>query len=804
MSATRDAVVSDFIVKSCRTDPRPNMAKVVAWRVSSEAQNFILMPSGSVSELYIEPMTACIGDVDIMRYSNNELVVRSIHEVPRHLPNTFKDEVRVFEIVKISSLTNYVLLRTIGELRKQQHENDVYFFVPEERFDTYFSDYEIKQKYLSELKGQITNTHGPAATTERVGTFSNKFFAMDRVFTLPYLSWAEQAADWPTRRRKSDWPDAETIQRIVRNGCDLVQVAHHRYKDDVFQATHQWRISFSRAETVLLNSWTPNQQIVYHILRVVVKHGDLTELRDSGDQRMLSRYHVKTLLMWICEQKHSNWWTRSNIVQISRYVMELLLRCYELKQCRGYFVAASNLIEGNVTPELVNRLKLFADLNELTEWIIKNYIPQCILMCPDNIRRLYNDINKPTIRQFVAANEALSNWRISMTDEDSFRNMQFAILQLHVRYLDFYPRGAVKLYHNLEVIDSRLKRLFVSLVHLKFLSTRAEYETEKGMNILTGTFLKSDQFINTTPLETAAYLLRKSARTRDSKTRSILLILSHCYMSKSNTKFTKCGAILSIYLAVWYYITGQYQTVVLYCRKTLSQSISPSAAADRLLPKTDNIDRVLGLVALYQFLRSRVCGHSRTPNQHSASFDVELFANKVINYLRASLCTKHAARKVRNLRKFQLDVLLKAMINRVTPGNSEEAIPLEFTPGELRRLLLPHSVEQMTLFQKTIARDYRSVCTVVTTDVQAMYSYKTGQYHQCLQLCQDNVDILLNEKRFLSVPLIGPITNLIDDQLFNNDKPFVFAASHWSTYVIAIFLSKEQAETSAIGQVTDQ
>jgi len=62
----------------------------------------------------------------------------------------------------------------------------------------------------------------------------------------------------------------------------------------------QWRLSFSRAEIVLINSWMPVQQIVYHMLRVFMK----TELLKGSDaSEVLSNYHIKTLVMWACEQK---------------------------------------------------------------------------------------------------------------------------------------------------------------------------------------------------------------------------------------------------------------------------------------------------------------------------------------------------------------------------------------------------------------------------------------------------------------------------------------------------------------------
>jgi len=69
------------------------------------------------------------------------------------------------------------------------------------------------------------------------------------------------------------------VDHVVSNGCDVVHVAHC-----------QCRLSFSRAEIVLINSWMPAQQIVYHMLRVFMKieqlHIVLTVLwfvPDQGD-----------------------------------------------------------------------------------------------------------------------------------------------------------------------------------------------------------------------------------------------------------------------------------------------------------------------------------------------------------------------------------------------------------------------------------------------------------------------------------------------------------------------------------------
>ena len=94
--------------------------------------------------------------------------------------------------------------------------------------------------------------------------------SMDMAFCIRCLVWPPQAAEWQTRRREHGWPDTATIDCIINTGCDIVHVAHTRCGYDEVMNKAQWRLSFSRAETVLLKSWSPKQQLVYHVLRVVI------------------------------------------------------------------------------------------------------------------------------------------------------------------------------------------------------------------------------------------------------------------------------------------------------------------------------------------------------------------------------------------------------------------------------------------------------------------------------------------------------------------------------------------------------
>jgi len=94
----------------------------------------------------------------------------------------------------------------------------------------------------------------------------------DTVRCVRCLSWPTQAFDWSTRHRNYSWPDSATVDHVVSNGCDVVGVVHRQCRQDEWMFKLQWRLSFSRAEIVLLNSWMPVQQIT--ISYVTILHED--------------------------------------------------------------------------------------------------------------------------------------------------------------------------------------------------------------------------------------------------------------------------------------------------------------------------------------------------------------------------------------------------------------------------------------------------------------------------------------------------------------------------------------------------
>ena len=259
-----DDIVTEFLLHTCRLCPPPTSRHAVvaaAWcgvLRSIVNTEFIPLTTGSVAEFYIEPILPLYGDIDVMFHLSTELATPRGHPPPTQLPAEFHNYVKVHEIIDRvpdiidSHFPAYVSL----ELR--------YLLTECSDDDKYNAVEYVRRQYRSTHKySDVANIHGPALL--KPASDESQMLAMDTVFCVRCLSWPPQAADWPTRHRNYGWPDSATLDRVVSNGCDVVGVAHRQCRQHEWMGENQWRLSFSRTEIVLINSWMPVQQIVYHV-----------------------------------------------------------------------------------------------------------------------------------------------------------------------------------------------------------------------------------------------------------------------------------------------------------------------------------------------------------------------------------------------------------------------------------------------------------------------------------------------------------------------------------------------------------
>ena len=319
--------------------------------------------TGSSAEFYIQPMLSFIGDIDIMIHHSSVLAIPEGYPPPTDLPAEFGSHVNVYNIID-SEYPGYVYLMESYLLTE-----DIYAG-KHNATHTIKLDYYIK----SPVQLQHGEFHGPALSVPILQTDSE--LTVDYVKCVRCMSWPSQAADWPTRHRNYDWPDSATVDHVVNDGCDVVQVAHPQCRQYELMNKSQWRLSFSRAEIVLLNSWMPVQQIVYHMLRVFAKTEHLTDITHSIKTNIISNYHLKTLIMWACEMKSQSWWINDiNVVSTCVKLLHILGDWLEHQNYPHYFIDNCNLVYNTEHVNIISQLVSITE-SRLSSWFIKKLFTQ--------------------------------------------------------------------------------------------------------------------------------------------------------------------------------------------------------------------------------------------------------------------------------------------------------------------------------------------------------------------------------------------------------------------------------------------
>ena len=247
----------------------------------------------------------------------------------------------------------------------------------------------------------------------------------------------------------------------------MVGVAHRQCRQHEWLAKHQWRLSFSRAEIVLINSWMPVQQIVYHMLRVFMKTEQLTDDGVKSEPIAVSNYNIMTLMLWTCETEPPGWWTRHlNLIRICVELLRTLSVWLTAVRCPHYFINNCNLLDSFCNLEVIASQLMSIDETWLSTWFVNNYIRKCSELCPDNGSRLFSDVS--TTMELQKAVSAVVDWRLNTALRDKwclFDLADFFIPSRVSKLHDLTVRSCVCWMTELSKIDTRLL-IYISAIAL--------------------------------------------------------------------------------------------------------------------------------------------------------------------------------------------------------------------------------------------------------------------------------------------------------------------------------------------------
>jgi len=311
-------------------------------------------------------------------------------------------------------------------------------------------------------------------------------------------------------------------------------------------------------------------------------------------------------------------------------------------------------------------------------------------------------------------------------------------------------------------------------------------------------------------LSQAIILMKVAANNPRRTVQQIEIELSKAYLYRAlrckDSDSDSIYCLANVYLAGLCYTSEQYQTAIDHCTlamKSQGHSQCRSHVVEgAVLPKIDDdIDTVLGLAVFYQYVRTTALNQKQT--QYVSVFTTELLAQYL--YIRCQSVVsgfqfiqlpstdevqRHSRYIIDMDQLFITDVLLlkeaikmsSELTCRYTCARYKFSYyyyyykPLseqcqkstnatELDTSELVKLLQQSAVEHLTTYRELQAREFCTVATVVTSDFEALYAYKRGDYQRCLQLSTQNVRTLLDASRMPVVRTFPEFIQLMDDDI---------------------------------------
>ena len=178
---------------------------------------------------------------------------------------------------------------------------------------------------VKSLKGNPSH-HGPCAS------FPDDICDVDFAYGFMSHHWPAEAFPWIRRCLIKKWPEENVLSSITKKGCHVVPVGS--ISPNPITDT-EWRISYSVAELMLVNSLNHCQFLCYGLLKIFLR-----EVINS--ESYLCSYFMKTVLFWVIQTSNLKW-TPSNFLECFWTCFKSLIFCVYKCECPHFIVPQNNM-----------------------------------------------------------------------------------------------------------------------------------------------------------------------------------------------------------------------------------------------------------------------------------------------------------------------------------------------------------------------------------------------------------------------------------------------------------------------------
>ncbi|KAK3099923.1 hypothetical protein FSP39_011839 [Pinctada imbricata] len=188
----------------------------------------------------------------------------------------------------------------------------------------------------------------------------------DFAHCLQCSEWPKSALPCINRLAKAKWPSIAVLSNIVRSGFHLVPIGDKTSDKEIME----WRISFSNAETSLIDEMNHCQFLCYGLLKVFLKEA----IETNDDLRgLLCSYFLKTSVLWAIIHFGTSWMTEDILRWFWICFRQLINWVYD-GYCPNFFIPENNMFYGKIH----GRAQLFL-LNHLTTLYREGF--KCLIRC---------------------------------------------------------------------------------------------------------------------------------------------------------------------------------------------------------------------------------------------------------------------------------------------------------------------------------------------------------------------------------------------------------------------------------------
>ena len=520
------------------------------------------------------------------------------------------------------------------------------------------------------------------------------------------------------------------------------------------------------------------------MLRFVLKREVLPKTNENSSYLSeLKTYHIKTLMLWECEQKPQTWWSvESSVVKLCSLLLQKLCDWISKKCCQHYFVSECNLFDHFVDDTsfvICSSLNRLVDASVLLKWFVENYIREVVSSFSAEMSAVFTDICCTGISETADAVNAIAALKSKLAADEQSREYALREIPILVFFHLLNPR--LLRMTKIKNIPMRSRHYLVAVASLRIAFTVSIHGlSEDLLEVLWWLFDPCTAAVTTSsPKNDGLMSIRKAIKLATlSNVRSNALEMLHDEMSKAylHQSFI-CGLestyrVVHLLLAAFYYKSQHSQEAIDHCKQVLSQSDREhdgvSSIGAKYLPQIDErVDAVFGLIMLYEHVRRNATNSYEQSQLDSTGLSVltiELLARYLYsqcsttgNIKDSEVIAAYRHHVLQSKRPLVSDVLLfKAVEIQMRKHNGIPVVELKAAkddnngPCSMDTTLLVTMLEQVAL-EKLIAVRHQTIRELsferfpLVNEFEVLHAYRCGLIEECLEMCRSNVGMLLRD-----------------------------------------------------------